>query len=399
MCWNCWCWCEETPISNWCNCSIIGKNNTSITQEWNDIVVSSPFYEVVSSDSTVVVTKTTVADPNVVTFDLSKPCCPDRLVAVATECTNWVTLKEWIQVDTSWPLTWTQNWCNSMNLWFDVSKLTAKDEKVKWKSSCPAVFWDQLLTAWTGIKIEDVWCKWRVSVTDKQWIRPIRRWTLETNLTVEYEHAPQALTPNNWWFCIETQWNWFIDWGTNDFAVTWQPFIWENLWQPSDWSWEMLWWVCPKRWYYDVWMTASFWVNWGISAARVTLTSDIPWKEVLLNVWFSNSNDRALAMDQFADNDSDEDLIVYNWQWTRDLVLIEEWQVIYWLFWRMATEISGNWQTTTAPFPNGVMTIFSTPFWFNPWGMGNAVGNPWQWTFWWVAWHCDENWDARYFKE
>jgi len=170
-------------------------------------------------------------------------------------------------------------------------------------------------------------------------------------------------------------------------------------WAKKYWSWEMLWWVCPKRWYYDVWMTASFWVNWGISAARVTLTSDIPWKEVLLNVWFSNSNDRALAMDQFADNDSDEDLIVYNWQWTRDLVLIEEWQVIYWLFWRMATEISGNWQTTTAPFPNGVMTIFSTPFWFNPWGMGNAVGNPWQWTFWWVAWHCDENWDARYFKE
>ncbi len=398
MCWNCWCWCEENPISNWCNCSIIGRNATSVTQEWNDIVVSSPFYEVVSSDSTVVVTKTTVADPNVITFDVSKPCCPDRLVAVSPGCTTWVTLKEWIQVDTSWPLTWTQNWCNSMNLWFDVSKLTAKDEKVKWKSSCPAVFWDQLLVAWEWLNISDVWCKWRIELTSSPFIKPMLQQYISSSLTFEYGHWQQADLPNNWWFPIYTDeyvdnWLWFIN--RNEYTIDPDP----KPWSSSDWWGTVGWFIVPKDWFYRLWMWTNIWVNWWVESCRVTLAWNVWWDyRVLLNIWFSSPNWYSLADRQSTDTGNPEEWIIWNWCSATAVYSLSEWDVIYWLFWRMNNEVMAwPWTATSWPWR---MWVFAWPFWFNPFGTGNsAPSNPeYSGTYWWVEWISDWIWDSRYYK-
>lgn len=141
----CGCGCDETEVSNVCSCNIIWANATTVdtvSQPW-DIVVSSPNIIVESTDNSVDVT--TTVTPTSITYDLSKPCCPDLLVAVAPGCTTWGTIEEVIQVDTSWPLTWTQNGCDFWALGFDVNSLNAPDEKVAAKAWCPWKYLEDIL--------------------------------------------------------------------------------------------------------------------------------------------------------------------------------------------------------------------------------------------------------------
>ena len=396
MCW--WCWCEETPISSSCNCNIIDRDNTTITHEWNDIVVSSPFYRVISSDSTVWVTTTTTASPNETVFDLSKPCCPDRLVSVAPECTNWWTIKDVIQVDTSWPLTWTQNWCNNWNLWFDVSKINTKDERVKWKQSCTSVYWNQLFTTWSWLTIHDNWCSWEIRLTDSPFIKPILKQYIDATQTTYYWHWQQSALPNNWWFAIYTSsyidsWWFFIN--RQEYTLDPDP----KPWSISDWSWVSWWFIIPKKWFYRVRMNANIWVNRWVEACRVSLAWLVWWDyRVLLNIWFANSNNYSLAEFESTNTWDSEEWRIWNWCATSDILLIDEWDIIYWLFWRMNNDtLWWPWNATTDWW---IMWVFSWPFWFNPFSAWNqAPSNPeYAWTYWWIEWISDELWDTRYYK-
>ncbi len=400
MSW-CGCWCEETPISSSCNCNIIAADNTKVVTTWNDIVVSSPFYRVISSDSTVWVTTTTTASPNETVFDLSKPCCPDRLVAVAPECTTWWTIKDVIQVDTSWPLTWTQNWCNNWQLWFNSSLLNNKDEKVKWKSSCTPVFWDQLLTAWTWIKIEDVWCKWRISVTDAQWIRPFLKRYLESNVTVSYSHWNQADLPNNWWFPINTSEivdSWWFFASANEYTINPNP----KPWSTSNWGWDVWWFVIPKTGFYNVFMNANIWVNRWVESCRVALIALKWWSyKVLLNIWYSSPNAYSLAEFQTTNDPlwDPTEWYIWNWNHSSNTFFFEQWDIIYGMFGRMNNlTLAWPWTATTSEW---LMWVFTWPFWFNPfWSWNQEPADPeYWWTYWWIERKSNEIWDARYFKE
>lgn len=134
------CWCDDYIQTGWCQCSILGRRNTTVTNEWDDIVVSSPFYDVVSPDNSITVMEVHNATTNTTRFEIFKACCPDKFVgACEADTSPWVLFNDKLRVDTSWPLTYNLvncPWDAYVQIWFDASKLNTPDKKVAVDSSC-----------------------------------------------------------------------------------------------------------------------------------------------------------------------------------------------------------------------------------------------------------------------
>jgi len=396
---SCGCWCPEEVVNTWFNivwaCWVTVD---TVTQPW-DVIVSSKQYNVTSPDWSITVTPVVDPDTCTTTFQIEKDCCADRLVAVAPECTTWGTIKDVIKVDTTWPLTWTQNWCSFWELWFDVGELVTKDEKVKRKQSCTATYWNDLFVWWTWISLDEVWCRWRINVTKNQFVKPMIKSYLLSNLMVQYAHWNQASLPNNWWFPIYT--SWYID--TDNFRTN--NYVWYTIpadpkpWSIDDGSWNIDAYSIPKTWYYRVRANANIAVNRWVEATRVALIWLTWWDYAcLLNVWFANSNNYSLAEFQSTNTPTAEEWRVWNWCASSDIVYLEEWDEVLWLFWRMNNMTLGwPWTATTDWW---VMNIWTWPFWFNPfWAWNQTPANPqFAWTYWGLERVSHPDWDTRFYQ-
>ncbi len=173
------CGCTSNP-TNQCACNIIWMHNTTVdttTQPW-DIIVSSPFYDVVSPDGSIIVMEVHNSITNTTRFEIFKACCPDRYVwACANDTNPWV-LFDKLQVDTTWPLTYSLvncPWDAHVAIWFDVSKLNAPDKRVAVDASCPWKYLEDALkidaSAWNYFDLIKTACELRFKPNPRELFR------------------------------------------------------------------------------------------------------------------------------------------------------------------------------------------------------------------------------------
>jgi len=393
---SCWC-CDNNQIDpHTCWCNIVGVANTTVVTDNNNITVSSPFYQILSPDNSIEVHASNMG-ANTIVYEISSTCQEDKyVIACASDNSPW-TIWDKVRVDTSWPLTRDLHncpWNAYYEIWFDPSQLNTPDEKVKWKASCNEVYGKDLFTAWNWLQIVDTWCHGSIRLTNSPFIRPHAQALLETDVTIIYPHWGNNALPNKWWFCISANGRGMWPIGSNDFEINSALFAWTPTAWYSDGSWDMQIRTCHKTWFYHVWMNASFGVNRWVEAARVALISNINGRELLLNVWYANSDEQTLADNEISEDGDNEDLIVWNWWGQSQIVYIEEWNTIRWLFWR----VSNNKQWWPWPVDaDWRMVVYASSYWFTPNSPQNdTIGCPWQWTNRWVVWVSDANWDSRY---
>lgn len=408
---NCWCWCWGssptptcTPIStilNWWWLDI----DTTTNSEWCQVVTITNPTEVISSDSSVNIVRwyydggwVFVEDEDGMVFDLKKPCCEDRLVATSSgDNQPWHLMSKLHSCNDILTITEeTIAWVKKAQFCIDQSKIIWVDEKARYDAWCTPWYIKPMLKQWFGISLQDSSCWKTFSVNRSLFIKPILKRYLSSTLVTTYGHWQQAALPNNWWFPIYTDqyidsWWFFIY--TEEYTIPSDP----KPWSTSDWWWTSWWFIIPKKWFYRVRMNTNIWVNRWVEACRVSLAWLLWWDyKILLNIWFANSNNYSLAEFESTNTWDSSERRIWNWCATSDILLFDEWDIIYWLFWRMNNQTSWwPWNATTDAW---IMWVFTWPFWFNPfWTWNQAPSNPeYAWTYWWIEWISDQIWDSIY---
>jgi hypothetical protein len=155
------------PKSSVCSCNLSWVNNTTVEQvDPNSYTVSSPFYDVISSDNSIDVQ--TNVEWNTITFDIQKDCCPDKLVWACDSDTNpWTLFNNKLRVDTTWPLTYNLvncPWDAYVEIGFNENALNPADNKVAAWPWCASGFLNEVLESnSTYFNFTVVpWCKYQL---------------------------------------------------------------------------------------------------------------------------------------------------------------------------------------------------------------------------------------------
>jgi len=295
------CWCEDNTPLNTCWCSLIWADNTTIdttSQPW-DVIVSSPFYEVVSPLNTIEVHKVIDEESNTITFEIEKECCPDRYVWACENDTNpWVLFNDKLVVDTSWPLTYDLvncPWDAHVRIWFDVSQLNAPDRLVAVNSSCSSKYLEESLATDdpTYFTFETVACRSVLTPKPRKLLR------------AEFKTLTESINVLQW----QTTWFQWIDSTRMVKSTNMESAISEeNLWWSSDYYTVTI----PRDGWYQINMQWSY-VCSGVHTIRNQIVRVDTW---LLIPVLDSREEWGWRVDQDAN-----DLINTQWELNTDIAL------------------------------------------------------------------------------
>lgn len=373
MSW-CGCGCSETIPSNTCNCNIVWEFATTvdtISSPW-DIIVSSPNIKVTSPDSSIsVVTNTSV--PWTITYEIEKDCCPDLLVAVAPWCNTWGTISDVIKVDTSWPLTRSQNWCDFRELWFDTWSLDNTDELVAAKQWCPAWYLeDVLVTSDPYIDFVTTSCQVRLKTNPED--------LFYVDFNTEDASERHSLAPNTSWFQVLDVWNVFYN-STIDSWILEPVYWWVTTYAVRIWR--------DARYDISMWWSAVVW-KWLHTLRTQVRVDTTSWSSYpLLDdrfEWWRYEDQDSNNVINLADL---EHVVSWTDEWTTQAdwmpASLARWIRWHW-FWQSRTLFLNEWDVLTFFSKWNTLTSEWTPaikyeYWYTARWFDWLTNWSWSWVF------------------
>lgn len=384
-CQDCWLWCS-TPLNTcgWCDCpNIIGEYCTDVKQwDGNNIIISTPCIEVVSTDSTVDITKTVTEW--LVTFDLSKECCPDRLAAVTACDTNPWYIYDKILVSS--PLTKSLNGCNTMTIGLNVDAIPTKDEKVKVSVWCNSGYLSELVEWDWYVTVTQNGCKMRWWINTSKNKRPIALMRMNTDHQQFYDwnNGWAAALPNQWWYLPRN----FTIYESNTTGDIPMESI--NVSSYGGTQFPTNWLRITKKWWYRISLMGSADINNCINACRFMIAKYSTWGSVsapqviLDSKYWAPSNLPLSETPTYSIDPNGNHLKQYEFGGTKSF-LLEEWDVIF-AYGRMDTYV------TTRTTGNQGLVVWRHAWlsWGNLWWITTSL--PVAWAEFEVEWISDENW-------
>ena len=387
---SCGCECENSIPTNWCNCNIIWQDNTTVTNNWNDIIVSSPFYNVVSPDDSTQVFSVYDEDTNTTTFEIYNQCCPDKLVGACDNDTNpWTLFNDKLRVDTTWPLTYNLRdcpWDAYVEIWFDASKLNTTDKKVAVDGSCPGKYLEEALTVnplySEYFEFAKTLCELRLTPKPQElFYADIHTNTalVFTDITANTQwrsyieagkRATQSTIPSwvqddttndtkmveiwrDWWYTVSMWWSCVV--GKWIHTVRHQIFIEKSNWDTYPLLDDRFEWGWVKDWNWD--KIIQLWELENV----VSEVNQSDWVSLL---WIETSLGRSLR---------------WHWFWQTRTIFLNEWDII---------NFETKWNTVTREnnVPPMKYELWYTGRWVNWWADSLTLGSG-SWVFWSVAEH------------